>query len=219
MYPVSAISSNGNSIRYYKCITTKKQNCNVGLIDKVFIENIVKDFLSNQLVIEDNLNFITNKVYELYLKRTSNKSDITNLKKSLQKVKTSISNLLLAIEKGIFTDTTKFRLEELEKQQQDLQEKLIIEESKQQFELSKNDIEKYFKKILKMTSTNVIELSIKCVKVYENKIEIQLINPVCQNFEELSAKKLFTETLTTTRTFKSGSTKTTTKLYDIYLII
>lgn len=26
MYPVSAISSNGNTIRYYKCITTKKKN-------------------------------------------------------------------------------------------------------------------------------------------------------------------------------------------------
>ena len=42
-----------------------------------------------------------------------------------------------AIEKGILTDITKQRLEELEHQKKDLQEKLILEQFKQQFELTK----------------------------------------------------------------------------------
>ena len=55
---------------------------------------------------------------------------LNSLKRDLQKTNTSISNLLFAIEKGIFTTTTKQRLEELEEQKKELSEKLLIEECK-----------------------------------------------------------------------------------------
>ncbi len=219
MYPVSAISKNGNSLRYYKCITTKKKNCNVVNIDKEFIENIVKDFLNNQLIIKDNLDFIVNKVYEYYLKRASNKTSLNTIKTDLQRVNTSISNILLAIEKGIFTDTTKSRLEELEAQKKDLQEKLIIEESREQYELTKESIAEYFNLALSETPAKMIELFVKCVKVYEEKIEIHISNPMNKAQTEQSKKLLYTETQTITRTFKGGTTKTTTKYYDIYLVV
>ena len=45
------------------------------------------------------------------------------IKSNLQKTNTSISNIMSAIEKGILTDTTKQRLEELENQKKDLQER------------------------------------------------------------------------------------------------
>ena len=48
MYPVSAISNNGTTIRYYKCLTTKKEDCFTGNIDKNFIENIIDRFLIEQ---------------------------------------------------------------------------------------------------------------------------------------------------------------------------
>jgi len=219
MYPVSAISSNGSPLRYYKCITTKKRNCNVVNIDKEFIENIVKDFLNNQLIIKDNLDFIVNKVYEYYLKRASSKTSLNTIKTDLQRVNTSISNILLAIEKGIFTDTTKSRLEELEDQKKDLQEKLIIEESKEQYELTKESIAEYFNLALSETPAKTIELFVKCVKVYEDKIEINISNPMNKSQTEQSKKLLYTETQTKTRTFKGGTTKTTTKYYDIYLVV
>ena len=66
------------------------------------------------------------------------------------KTNTSISNLLSAIEKGIFTTTTKQRLEELEQQKKDLSEKVLIEECKQTFEVSKDDIKAYFQSVIKI---------------------------------------------------------------------
>ena len=62
MYPVSAISSNGNAIRYYKCITTKKKNCLTEIINKKFIENIIDKFLISQKVnvYEDKIEIFLN---------------------------------------------------------------------------------------------------------------------------------------------------------------
>ena len=36
---------------------------------------------------------------------------------------------------------------------------------------------------------------------------------------ETTSKKLFTETFTSTRKFKGGTTKTTNKVYEVYLVI
>ena len=221
MYPVSAISSNGNPMHYYKCITTKKKNCLTGIIDKNFIESIIDKFLISQFNIPKNLNEISEKIFEIHKKRVGTNNTLNSLKSNLQKTNTSISNIMSAIERGILTDTTKQRLEELEHQKKDLQEKLIIEQSKQQFELTKEDIQNYFKFTMKQCPDKAIDIFIQRVNVYENKIEISLNyspNANISNTETIS-KKLFTETYTTTRKFKGGTTKTTTKYYDVYLII
>lgn len=221
MYPVSAISSNGNSIKYYKCITTKKKNCTTGNIDKNFIESIVDKFLISQFNIQKNLDEITEKIFDIYKKRNQSNSSLNSLKSNLQKTNTSISNIMIAIEKGIFTETTKQRLEELEQQKKDLQEKLVIEQSKQQYDLTKEDIQNYFKYTMKQCPDRAIELLIQKIKVYENKIEIHLNYSLNTNIShiETTSKKLFTEIYSTTRTFKSRTTKTTTKPYDVYLVI
>lgn len=70
MYPVSAISSNGQPIRYYKCITTKKRNCLVGNMDKAFIENVIDKFLISQFNIPENLEKLSTKIYELHKKKS-----------------------------------------------------------------------------------------------------------------------------------------------------
>ena len=221
MYPVSAISSNGNAIRYYKCITTKKKNCLTGIIDKKFIENIIDKFLISQFNIPKNLNEISEKIFEIHKKRVGNNNSLNSLKNDLQKTNTSISNIMSAIEKGILTDTTKQRLEELEHQKKDLQEKLIIEQSKQQFELTKEDIQNYFKFTMKQCPDRAIELFIQKVNIYESKIEISLNYSLNTNISktETTSKKLFTETFTSTRKFKGGTTKTTNKVYEVYLVI
>ena len=99
--------------------------------------------------------------------------------------------------------------------------KLIIEQSKQQFELTKEDIQNYFKFTMKQSPDRDIGLFIQKVNVYENKIEIFLNYSLNTNISktETTSKKLFTETFTTTRKFKGGTTKTTVKPYDVYLII
>ena len=126
-----------------------------------------------------------------------------------------------AIEKGIITETTKSRLEELEIQRKDLSEKLIIEESKVSCELTKEDIQNFFKLTMKECPDKAIDLFLKFVKVYEGKIEIGLNYSINQsNTEYVPIKSYaFTETLEITRTFKSGTTRTKTLTYDVYSVI
>ena len=94
---------------------------------------------------------------------------------------------------------------------------MIIEESKQTFELSKEDIKEHFRYIMKECPNCAIQQLIQRVNVYSNKIEI-ILNSSNQS-NERTIKQVFTETLTTQRQFKGGKTKTGTKTYDIYLII
>ena len=217
MYPATAKNYDGSPMRYYKCITTKKRDCFTGIIDKNFIENIINKFLIEQFNIPKNLEEITNKIYELQKKQISSNNLLNSLKRDLQKTNTSISNLLSAIEKGIFTTTTKQRLEELEEQKKDLSEKVLIEECKQTFEVSKEDIKAYFQSVMKDCPTSAVKQLIRAIRVYNNKIEIELNSSNTSN--EKTIKKVFTETFTSPRQFKGGKTKTRTKTYDIYLII
>ncbi len=73
---------------------------------------------------------------------------------------------------GIITNTTKERLEELEQQQETISEKILIEKSKQKMTLTKSDIEHHIKKALKNTSARMIDLLIKKIVLYDDKIEI-----------------------------------------------
>ena len=220
MYPVSAISSNGQTIRYYKCITTKKRNCLVGIIDKTFIESVIDKFLISQFNIPENLEELSTKIYELHKKRVGNNNSLNALKNELQRTNTAISNIMIAIEKGILTDTTRSRLEELEKQKKDLQEKLVIEQSKERYELTKEDIQNFFKYTMKKCPDRAIELFIKQIKVYDDKIEIYLNYSINQpHTTKQTSKKLFTETHTTQRIFKGGTIRTFTKTYDVYVVL
>ena len=69
MYPVSAISSNGQPLRYYNCTTRKNQGCHTKKIDKDFIESII-----------DKLNSETNtKISILCRGRNKNAEEIEKI--------------------------------------------------------------------------------------------------------------------------------------------
>ena len=220
MYPVTAKSGNGNTIRYYNCITTQKNNCNVSRIDKDFIENTVFKFFNMQFNIQDNLEKISSMIYEESKKRLKRDNSIANIKSDLQKVNTSIANIMSAIEKGILTETTKSRLEELELKRKELGEKLVIAESKEQYEITIEDIQNLFKNVMNNCPEKVIELFVKTVRVYEDKIEIELNYSLNPDIEYTQIKNYaFTEMLTITRKYKGGTIKTKTLAYKVYSVI
>ncbi len=220
MYPVSTVSSNGQPLRFYKCIVGKKNDCEVGVIYKDFIENIVDRFILEQFTIPENIEFLTNKIYEINKKLFGKHTTLTNLKSSLNKTNNAITNIVKAIEQGIFTNTTKARLEELETKKIELEKDILIEESKQQFELTKEDIKNHFTYTMKKCPNRAIELFIKFIKVFDNKIEIGLNYALNsgENTEPIT-KKVFTEKFITTRQFKGGTIKTKAQVFDVYVVI
>ena len=157
----------------------------------------------------------------MHKKRTENKNSLNSLKSDLQRVNTSIANIMSAIEKVVLTSTTKTRPEELEKQQIELQQKVIIEQAKEKYELTKEDIQDFFKYTIKEFPNQIFDYLVKFVRVYNDKIEIGLnymINPT-ENDTEQVVQKVFTETHETQRIFKGNSIKTKIEEYDIYIIL
>ncbi|MBR4419067.1 MAG: recombinase family protein [Clostridia bacterium] len=221
MYPFSTKSHNGNYLRYYKCISGRDNGCLTRITEKNFIEGIVDKFFKQQFTIQKNLDIITDLIYEENKKRTKSNNSLCCLKLDLHRVNTAIANIMTAIEKGIYTETTKSRLEELEKQRKELSEKLVIEESKVSYELTKSDIQNFFKVTMKEYPDKAIDLFLKFVKVYQDKIEIGLnysINPNDTDYQPIKTYA-FTETLEINRTFKGGTKRTKTLTYEVYSVI
>ncbi|MBO5309899.1 MAG: hypothetical protein J6A98_01690 [Clostridia bacterium] len=164
---------------------------------------------------------ISTKIYELYKKRSKSNISINTLKSELQKVNKAIKNIIDAIEQGVFTITTKQRLEELETKQIELREKVVIEQSKECFELTKEDIQKYFKHTMKNCPDNTFETFVKTVKVYSDKIEIALnfMLDINQQESNKTLQKICIETFAKTRRVKGGKLKTKTRNYDIFIEI
>lgn len=219
MYPVSAISPTGKHLRYYACYGTKKENnCHTHNMDKEFIEKVVNNYLLYQFNESKNLETIVNNVYELYKKKSSVNDSIITLNSDLKKVNTSISNMLSAIEKGIITNTTKSRLEELELQRKDLQEKLLIEQSKQVRIYTKEEIYNFLKYGIKDSPIQAIQKYIQKIFVYENKIEILLKCSINKESEQ-TTKKISTKTYIREKVCKGGKINIKTYTYDIYVIL
>ena len=76
------------------------------------------------------------------------------------------------IEKGIVTTSTKERLEQLEKQLDQLNEKLIVEKNKDILKTTKNEIVKFIKTALKKEPAPMINLLVKTIVLFDDKIEI-----------------------------------------------
>lgn len=103
--------------------------------------------------------------------------NLKTLEKALAQTNKSLSNLLKAIENGIFSDTTKARLDELETQKKALTEKLLIEKSKERSVPTADQIKKYLKYAVQKTPRNLVELLVDKIIVYKEKIEIFLKYP------------------------------------------
>ena len=162
-----------------------------------------------------------NDVYTSYKKSLGNNNALATLKSDLQRVNKTIANIMSAIEKGVVTNTIKSRLEELETEQISLHEKIIIEEAKVQYELSKEDIYNFFKFAVNAGTEFCYDLFIRFVKVYNHKIEIGLnygLNQVDNDREQI-IRKVSIETHEITRLFKGGTVKTKYYNYDIYVVI
>ena len=73
--------------------------------------------------------------------KTNNRINLLTAEKT--EIDKSISNLLAAVEKGLFSNATNLRLKQLEEQQAIINEQLILEKSKNKSALTKEDILDY----------------------------------------------------------------------------
>lgn len=167
-------TTDGTILRYYRCPYSKKDvNCHNKSVRKEVLEDIVTNVLAEELTKPDNLKFLTDKVFELYCENQDD-SDLHHYEKELTATDKAITNILKAIEEGIFTPSTKQRLNELEEKKIELEQAITIESAKEKNMLTRADIERYICDAMKLTAKQMVELLVERIDVYADKICIKL---------------------------------------------
>lgn len=170
----SGTSRNSTTYRYYKCITAKrKKGCDKKAVKKDKIEDLVIDQIKKVLFDDNLIETLTDMVYE---SQEQENTTIPLLQNQLSKVENSINNLLKAIEQGIITDSTKRRLEELEKEKKEI-EINITKENIEKPVLTKEQILFWFHKLRKFDTTSVkqrkflVDIFVNSIILYDDRIE------------------------------------------------
>lgn len=201
-------SSLGEIIRYYKCRSIKEKTiCENKAIKKEILENLVNKAMLKVFEDSANLSILIDRIVEIHEKRIIKDSAVNILQAELNNTNKSISNLIIAIEKGIITETTKSRLEELEREKRELQEKVLIAKSKEQLHITAKDISNYFNYSFKQCPQTMIDLLVKHINVYNGKVEI-----IFNYTKQIEVKEipqtlfLFTETISYDKRIKGNKT-------------
>lgn len=173
-------SRSGTVHHYYKCTNAKRHGgCRKKAIKKDWIENLV--VLEIRKKLEDTC-FIDDIVHAFMEFQTAENTVIPHLKQSLAELNKSIDNILAAIEQGIFTQSTKQRLEELESKKKDIEIE-IAKESIRRPLLNEDQVRFWFERLRNL---NINELShrkrlintfLNSVFVYDDKLLINCNYP------------------------------------------
>lgn len=176
--PVSSdtgTARNGDIVRYYKCIGRKiYHKCDNTPIKKELLENLVINAVTEILTAPDTIDYLAEEIMQEHLKRVEEQSLIKYLESELSQTEKAISNLIACMEQGIITDSTKRRLEELELRKDELAHQIIAEKVKNRINVTKNGIKDYMTQALTKVPQLMINLLVKNIVLYKDKIEITL---------------------------------------------
>ncbi len=167
-------SRNGNVMRYYKCTgkKTKDDKCILNPLRKEVLEKMVLETTLEAFSTPNNISIFADQVMTLLEKNNHENSILKLLKVEFDKIEKAISNLLDCMEQGMATESTKQRLQELESKRSVISENIMIEQSKEQTKLTKEDIIKYIVSALRKSPRQLLDLLIKEIRLYNDKIEI-----------------------------------------------
>lgn len=129
----SGKSRNGDIYRYYKCQTAKRASgsCEKKSVRKEKLEDWVVSSLQDRILTDENIETISKHVFEVYQKDLNDRSHLELLQADLKDCESKLHNLMSAIEAGIFTKSTKDRLQDLEAEKEELEEAIEIEQGRE----------------------------------------------------------------------------------------
>ena len=198
--PISAecgTARNGKKKYYYKCVGRKKHHngCEKTVLKKELLEEFVINFIISELCKKKNIDNIVKAIMDMQTQQSKDNPILSNLKKEKKQVDASLANLLKAIEQGVVSKTTTSRLQELENEQEELERKILTEESKSSMMLEKEEIEAFYVKALKCESRLIIEILIKEIVLYNDKMEIYLNTPTKNGPDENRGFSFYNKTM------------------------
>ena len=157
---------------YYKCSGAKKHNCDVKAIRKLDLENYIATTTIKELDNIEIIETISKQLYESYKTYREDDSALKSIEKQLKQVNKSLDNYLTAIERGIFNETIQDRMLALENEKKILEKELAKEQIKKP-EITLDLIEYNLCRLFdKKDFDNILNLFIKSIVIYNNKIDI-----------------------------------------------
>ena len=169
----SGTSHTGKKHYYYKCGSAKrKTGCTKKAVKKDWIENLVVERTMQMIFDDTTLEAIVGMVLEVQARENPS---LPVLKEQLAQAEQGIQNMLNAIQQGIFTPSTKQRLEELEETKERLTVS-ILQEELQKPRLSKEQILFFLHRFRAIDTTKqehrqrLIDSFVNAVYVYDDKI-------------------------------------------------
>lgn len=81
---------------------------------------------------------------------------LNTLNKDKKQAEFALQNVMKAVEQGVINNTTNKRIKELESTIEELDKQIIIESSKTNIKISKEDIQEFYKQALLYDSFNLI---------------------------------------------------------------
>ncbi len=129
MVGISGTSKTGAKHYYYSCQGHRlEKNCSKKNVKRDYIESRVIDKIRESLMDDHVIEWLIDG-YEEFRIKVRTESLLAAYEQDLEEVKKSIKNIMRAIEQGIFTDSTKERLQELEEERRNLERNIAMEKA------------------------------------------------------------------------------------------
>lgn len=131
---------------------------------------------------------IVNSVVKGIMKMQAQSMEEQTVLKLLQKEKkqtqVALDNIVKAIERGIISDTTNKRLNDLERQIKELDEKIAVEQNKVAYILSEDDMRRYYISAMQQEPQILINILVKEITLYDDKMIITYNTPLNEGSDE-----------------------------------
>ena len=151
------------------------------MIRKEILENFVLDVIIEELQKPNLMDKIIDTLLKLQTEQQKENSIISALIKEKTQLKTSLNNIMKAIEQGVINKTTNQRMTELESQIEEIETKILIEKTKTEVQISETEMREFYAKALRLEPALLINTLIEQIKVYDDKIEIKFASPLFEN--------------------------------------
>lgn len=166
-------SRNGTVMHYYKCMRRKREGtCTKSILPKEKFEQLVIDIVCQLFGDRTTTEKIADEIIRIHERRMSDQSVLQLLERDREEVTRSLANIMKAIEKGIFNETTKTRMDELEQRRSEIDDKIAIEQCKHQNRLTKEKVISYLTDPLRQAPRRLIRALIEKIIVFDDKIQI-----------------------------------------------
>ncbi len=206
-----------NMYYYYTCGTTGDEWLKKKEIEDIALKSTAK-YLTASKIKE-----IAEKACKLYNASISAENETDGLEKELKNIEKSIANIISAIEQGIFSSSTKNRLEELEKQKEEIELEITGRKIKapalkpEHFEMVlkkfadiRTDDEKLCKSMIETLIDKIIVYPDKIavtLNVANNSAELETINQAiaeCSHIVSFGGGDAYSDLITYLQHFKMG---------------